>query len=325
MIENIETARRLINEANNIILTGHIRPDGDAVGSTLAMAYYLRTLGKRTTVVYPNAYPEFFNWIPGIKDTVIFEDQPDVATRLIRESDLHICLDYNQMSRISAIRPIVDAHKTPKMVIDHHLGLEIEADFVLSDPEAAATCQLVFKFIKALSGAEVIDRQLAEYLMIGITTDTGNTAFSANDPELYYIIGDLIATGIDKTELYNHLFHTYTADRFKLMSYLMSKMELLNDGKTALVVLTQADMRKYNYKNGDSEGFVNMPLQISKVTRSILVREEKNQINVSLRSVGDVPVNKIAELFGGGGHKNAAGCEFDVPLKEALERLKRVL
>lgn len=325
MIENIETARKLIGEAKNIVLTGHIRPDGDAVGSTMAMAYYLRSLGKKATVIYPNAYPEFFCWIPGIKDTVIFEERQEEAIRIIRESDLHICLDYNQMGRISAVRPIVEAHKTPRMVIDHHIGLEIDADFILSVPEAAATCQLVFNMIKELSGVEVIDRQLAEYLMIGITTDTGNTAFSANDPQLYYIIGDLIATGIDKTTLYNRLFHTYTADRFRLMSYLMSKMELLNDGKTALVVLTQADMRKYNYKNGDSEGFVNMPLQISKVTRSILVREEKNQINVSLRSVGDVPVNKVAELFGGGGHKNAAGCEFDVPLKEALERLKRVL
>lgn len=325
MIENLETARRLINEANNIVLTGHIRPDGDAVGSTMAMAYYLRSLGKKATVIYPNGYPEFFSWIPGIKDTVIFEERPDEALEIIRESDLHICLDYNQMSRISAVRPIVEGHPTPRMVVDHHINMEIEADFILSRPEAAATCQLVYLLIRELSGAAITDRQLAEYLMIGITTDTGNTAFSANDPQLYYIIGDLIATGIDKTALYNRLFHTYTADRFRLMSYLMSKMEMLNDGKTALVVLTQADMHKYNYKNGDSEGFVNMPLQISKVTRSILVREEKGQINVSLRSVGDVPVNTIAELFGGGGHKNAAGCEFDVPLKEALERLKRVL
>jgi len=325
MIENIETARRLINESNNIVVTGHIRPDGDAVGSTMAMARYLRQLGKNVTVIYPNAYPEFFDWIPEIKSTLIFETQTEIATKAILESDLHICLDYNQMSRISAVRPIVEGHQTPRIVIDHHIGLEIEGEFTLSVPEAAATCQLVYKFIKELSGVEVIDRQLAEYLLIGITTDTGNTAFSANDPELYYIIGDLIATGIDKTTLYNRLFHTYTADRFRLMCYLMSKMELLNEGKTALVVLSQADMRKFNYRNGDSEGFVNMPLQISKITRSILVREEKNQINVSLRSVGDVPVNKIAELFGGGGHKNAAGCEFDVPLKEALERLKKVL
>jgi len=325
MIENLETARRLINEANNIVVTGHIRPDGDAVGSTMAMAYYLRTLGKKATVIYPNAYPEFYDWIPGIKDTIIFEEKPAEATALINESDLHICLDYNQMSRLSAVRPIVEGHKTPRMVIDHHINLEIEAEFQYSVPKAAATCQLVYLLIRELSGEAITDRQLAEYLMIGITTDTGNTAFSANDPELYYIIGDLVATGIDKTTLYNRLFHTYTADRFKLMCYLMSKMEILPDGKTAFVVLTQADMRKYNYRNGDAEGFVNMPLQITKITRSVFLREEKDQINVSLRSEGDWPVNTIAELFGGGGHKNAAGCEFDVPLKEAIERLKRVL
>lgn len=325
MIENIDVARRLINDANNIVLTGHIRPDGDAVGSTLAMSRYLRSLGKNTTVIYPNRYPEFYSWIPGIKDAVIFEEKPELATKLIAASDLHICLDYNQLSRISAVRPIVESHPTPMMLIDHHLGLEIDADFALSAPDAAATCLLVFKVIRELSGLEAIDRQTAEYLMIGLTTDTGNLAYSANDPELYYIMGDLIAKGIDKTQLYNRLFHTYTADRFRLMSYLMSKMELLNDGKTALVVLSMADMRKFNYQNGDSEGFVNMPLQISKVTRSILVREEKNQINVSLRSVGDVPVNNIAELFGGGGHKNAAGCEFGVSLSEAIDRLKKVL
>lgn len=325
MIENIETARRLIDGATNVVLTGHIRPDGDSVGSTLAMARYLRQHGKNVTVIYPNAYPDFYNWIPDIKSVVIFEENSEKAIKSIVESDLFFCLDYNQMSRISAVRPIVESHPTPKIVIDHHLGLEIDAEFTLSVPEAAATCQLVFNFIKELSGTEAIDLQMAEYLMIGLTTDTGNLAYSANDPELYYIMGELIAKGIDKTALYNRLFHTYTADRFRLMSYLMSKMELLNDGKTALVVITQADMRKYNYKHGDSEGFVNMPLQISKVTRSILVREEKDQISVSLRSVGDVTVNNIAELFGGGGHKNAAGCEFNLPLKEALERLKRVL
>lgn len=327
MIPNIETARELIAGARNIILTAHIRPDGDAICSTLALRRWLKAQGKNATVILPNNYPEYYSWLTDIRSIVVFEERPEEATRMIRESDLIFAVDYNTLGRISAVRPIVEQHTAAKrIVIDHHLNPEIECDYLYSVPEAAASCELVYRFITALDGDDTrIDLPMAEQLLSGILTDTGGLSYSSNNPELYYIFGSLIAKGIDKDALSRRVFHNYTVDRFRLMSHCLEHMEILPDGHTALIVISEEVKQRFNYRSGDSESIVNMPMQIKEINRSIVVREEKRQSNVSLRSEGNVPVNTIAQLFGGGGHKNAAGFESTLPLKELIERLKRVL
>ncbi|MCQ2345007.1 MAG: bifunctional oligoribonuclease/PAP phosphatase NrnA [Paludibacteraceae bacterium] len=326
MIENIGTACSLIGQSSNVIITGHVRPDGDAIGATLALRSYLLDLGKKATVILPNAYPDYYSWIPDIRSVVILENNQGKVMEIIKEADLLFCVDYNQLSRISALRPLVEPLKIPRIVIDHHIGPDIPCDFLYSVPSASAASELVYRFICELSGDEAVTHKIATQIMIGITTDTGGLAFSCNDPELYHIIGNLVAKGVDRNDLNIKLFHTYSLDRFKLMSHCLSKMEILADGRTALIVLTVKEQKKFRYQVGDTEGFVNMPLTIQKINRSILVREEEDgEVKVSLRSEGDNPVNTIAELFGGGGHKNASGFEAKLPLAEVIERLKRVI
>ena len=325
MIENIESARKLIDNAQNIILTGHVRPDGDAIGSCLALRRYLMKLGKQATVVLPNAYSADMEWVPEIDSVMILEGHEQEVLPVLRQADLLFCVDYNQLSRISALRPLVEPLRIPRIVIDHHINMEIPCDFAYSVPPAAATALLVYHFVCELSGEEIIDLTLAEQLMIGITTDTGSLEYSCNDPELYYVVGNLVRKGVDRNALNIKLFHTYTMDRFRLMGYCLSRVEFLCNGRTALMRLTEKEQRQFNYKVGDTEGFVNMPLTIRKVTRSIFVREEGGEVKVSLRSEGDNPVNTIAQLFGGGGHKNAAGFEMQLPIDEVIDRLKKVL
>lgn len=326
MIENIDTARSIIGQASNIIITGHVRPDGDAIGATLALRSYLIDLGKKATVILPNAYPDYYSWIPDIQSVLILENNQDTVMRVIKEADLMFCVDYNQLSRISALRPLIEPLKIPRIVIDHHIGPDIPCDFLYSVPSAAASAELVYRFICELSGDEAVNLKIANQIMIGITTDTGGLSFSCNDPELYHIVGNLVAKGVDRNTLNIKLFHTYSVDRFKLMSYCLSKMEILPDGHTALMVLTAKEQKRFRYQVGDTEGFVNMPLTIQKINRSILVREDDDdEVKVSLRSEGDNPVNTIAELFGGGGHKNASGFEAKLPLSEVIDRLKRVI
>lgn len=322
-----DKTRQIINQAAHIVLTAHIRPDGDAICSTLALCRWLKTQGKDTTVILPNAYPEYYSWMPGIRDIVVFETETEKATQLIREAELIFCVDYNTLGRLSAARPIVEQNKNARrIVIDHHIGPEIECDVLLSEPEAAAACELVYRFINELDGNDArVDKATAELLLSGILTDTGGLSYSSNDPELYTVIAALIAKGVDKDAISRKVFHNYTVDRFRLMSHCISSMEILPDGHTALIVLTDDIKRRFNFRVGDSEGIVNLPLQIKEINRSIFVRQDKEHINVSLRSEGDVTVNTIAMLFGGGGHKNASGFESELPVKELVERIKRVL
>lgn len=325
MIENIEVARSLIEHSSKILLTGHVRPDGDAIGATLALRRYLMSLGKEATVILPNAYPNYYSWIPDIQSILILENNQAKVTEVIKEADLLFCVDYNQLSRISALRPLVEPLKIPRIVIDHHIGPQIPCDFLYSVSSASASAELVYRFICEMSGDGAIDLMIATQIMIGITTDTGGLSFSCNNPELYHIVGNLVAKGVDRNNLNIKLFHTYSVDRFKLMSHCLSKMEILADGRTALMTLTEKEQKKFNYQVGDTEGFVNMPLTIQKINRSILIREEDGDVKVSLRSEGDNPVNTIAELFGGGGHKNAAGFEAKLPIVEVVDRLKRLV
>lgn len=314
----------IVESAKNVVVTAHIRPDGDAIGSTLAFARYLEKKGKNAHVVMPNRYPDFYSWVTGIEDVVIFEEESQRATQLIKEADLLCSLDYNQMGRISAVRPIFEANRSAKrLVIDHHIGMEIEADYIMSDHTAAATCELVYRYIRDNGDENLIDLQMAENMLMGILTDTGGLSYSSNNPELYLTVAALLKYGVDKDALSIKAFHTYSESRFKLMNYALSKMEILPDGHTALIVLSRAELIKFAYSTGDLEGVVNMPLQMLKVDRSVLMREDlkKNQINVSLRSEGDVPVNVVAEHFGGGGHKNAAGFESELPMSVAVKQL----
>lgn len=325
MIPNPEKAREIIEQANDVVIFTHIRPDGDAIGSSLAMCKYLTHKGKKVRMILPNSYPIYFGWIDGIKEMTVFEKSEAEAIKAIKEADLFIHLDHNELGRISAVRPIMENLKTTRIVIDHHINQQIPCDYEYSDPSSPATCEMVYHFIHDLDGEEAIDKKIAEHIMLGIITDTGGLSFSANSPELYRVIAKLMEKGVDKNALQIKAFHTYTKERFALMTYCLQKMEILPDGHTALMALSREELMRYDYHVGDLDSFVNLPLQMTDVNRTVLLREDKDGINISLRSEGDNPVNTIAGLFGGGGHKNAAGCEMDVSLKEAVDRIKKIM
>lgn len=325
MIPNSENARKIIGQATDVVIFTHIRPDGDAIGSSLAMCRYLTQKGRKVRMIIPNSYPVYYGWIDGIREMTVFEKNEAEAIKAIKEADLFIHLDHNELGRISAARPIMENLKTTRMVIDHHINQQIPCDYEYSDPSSPATCEMVYHFIHDLDGEQAIDRKIAEYLMLGIITDTGGLAFSANSPELYRVIAALMDKGVDKNALQIKAFHTYTKERFALMTYCLQKMEILPDGHTALMALSREELRRFDYHVGDLDSFVNLPLQMADINRTVLLREDKDGINISFRSEGDNPVNTIAGLFGGGGHKNAAGCEMEVSLKEAVERIKKVM
>ena len=322
---NIVQAGKLIDNSKKILLTSHISPDGDAIGSTLGFYHMLTKLGKNVTVMVPNRYPAFFKWMPGIVKVVIMEENKAESVKIFKESDLIFCIDYNSLDRVNGMKPLIETSKSKIIVIDHHLNPNIKADVCISHPEISSSSELVFRFLCRWGYYPEITLEAAQCIYTGMMTDTGGFTYNSNDPEIYTIIKLLLEKGVDKDDIYRKVFNTYSENRLRLLGYCLNKMEILNDCNTAIITLTLDEQKQFNYAIGDTEGFVNMPLQIENINKSVFLREDKDKIKLSFRSQGDVPVNVLAEKFGGGGHKNAAGGESYTSLENTIVKLKEIL
>lgn len=324
--EHIEQLRTLLAEPQQIVIVSHTNPDGDAVGSSMAWAEALRSMGHTVHCVVPNRYPYFLNWMPQIKDVLIFKDQPEAAKAAIDAADLIFCLDFNDVSRLEILTDTLATNTTARRVlIDHHLSPAEGFDLTFSHPDSSSTCFLVYSIIEALLGVEVITRPMAEQLYVGMMTDTGNFAFSFLTPELFRAVAVLLERGIVIPDIHNQVYNAYTAGRARLFGYAINrKMELIHNGRVAYMSLKENEMRRFGFQQGDSEGFVNYPLTIKKVKMSVMFLEHTNFIRVSLRSRGQVDVNLFARrYFNGGGHKNAAGGKSFVSMEETIEHYIR--
>ena len=321
-----------IQVAQNIAILTHQSPDGDAMGSSLAMYHYVQSLGKNAQVIIPNAFPEFLAWMPGAESILIYDTQTTQADAYLNDADLIICTDFNAPKRIGALGDKMLTLSCPKIMIDHHLYPTDFANFIVSDPEASSTCELVYEVLSALNCQ--LSTAIATCLYTGLMTDTGNFSYNSNRPQIYTIISALVAAGADKDAIYNAVFNQYSVDRMKLVGYcLYQKMRVFPEHHTALIYLNRKELYRFNFQKGDAEGIVNMPLQSKDIHYSVFMREDKatpdeieknggikTKIKLSFRSQGDRPVNVFAsEVFNGGGHANAAGGEYYGPLAEAVQ------
>ncbi len=325
--------KELIEKAKHIVIFTHMAPDGDAMGSSLAMYHWLKGEGLPVTgygersvhVIVPNAFPAFFKWMPGADTIRIYENDAKNCDPLIAEADLFICTDFNDPKRIGPMGDKMMANPCPKILIDHHLNPVDFADEVHSYPEASSSCEIVYKLLSTLNAK--LSTDIATCIYTGLMTDTGNFSFNSTNCELYEIIAELVRAGIKKDEIYNAVFNQYSADRVRLTGYaLYRKMRIYPEYHLALITLSADELERYNYQVGDTEGLVNMPLQISDVYYSVFMREERakpgtplSRIRVSFRSQGNRPVNIWAhEVFRGGGHANASGGELYGSLGKAV-------
>lgn len=326
---NIDKVAKYFEKAENLVIVTHVSPDGDALGSSLGLAHFLETQEKNVHVIVPNAFPDFLRWMPGAKDIIRYDKYAEFADKLIAEADVICCLDFNALSRIDAVAKPVSESQGRKVMIDHHLNPEPFCRVTISHPEISSTSELVFRLICRMGYFEDITREGAECIYTGMMTDTGGFTYNSNSREIYFIISELLSKGIDKDDIYRKVFNTYSEGRLRLMGYVLyEKMEVFPQFRSALICLRKDEQKKFQYVKGDTEGFVNIPLQMKGICFSVFLREdtEKDMIKVSLRSVGDFPCNKVAsEFFNGGGHLNASGGEFYGPMEEAVELFKQAL
>ena len=323
--KSVRRLKELIDDSEKILIISHTAPDGDAIGSSLAAMHVLMSIGKDARVLVPDQPLANLRNLPGAKEITDACRYPDFAAKLFDESDLVLCLDFNEPKRVDRVAPLLESCKAPKVLIDHHLHPSDFAEVSISHPEMSSTCYLLFRVLCRLELFNFIDKNAAECLLAGIMTDTGNFSYNCSDPELYIVVSELLKKGADRDRLYSRLFNTFSANCLRLNSYaLLNKMELFESKGAALITLSREELNRFHYSKGDTEGLVNRPL--SGIRYSAFLREESDFVKVSMRSVGDFPVNLLcSEHFGGGGHLNAAGGEFAGTLDEAAELFRSLV
>ena len=325
----VDHVEKWFERAEKIVIVSHVSPDGDAIGSSLGLYHFLTSQEKTVNVIVPNAFPEFLHWMPGAKEVIVYDKYKEYADKLINEADVLCCMDFNVLSRIDEMEEVVKNTPARKMMVDHHLYPGDFCRITISHPEISSTSELVFRLICQLGNFSDITKEGAECIYTGMMTDTGGFTYNSNDREIYYIISELLSKGIDKDEIYRKVFNTHSEGRLRLMGYVLyDKMQVFPEFNSALIWLDASEQKRFQYKKGDTEGFVNIPLSIKDVRFSVFLREdtEKKMIKVSLRSVGTFPCNKVAsEFFNGGGHLNASGGEFYGPMEEAINLFKQAL
>ena len=346
--------KELIEKAQHIVIFTHMAPDGDAMGSSLALYHCLnvpeaqlnaaeplfkRAAGGSVYVIVPNAYPSFLAWMPGADQIRIYEKENAACDKLIAEADLFICTDFNDPKRIGPMGEKMLANPAKKILIDHHLNPVDFANEVHSEPEASSSCEIVYKLLfqeERINAAEpqckrahgtCLTTDIATCIYTGLMTDTGNFSYNSARCEIYEIVAELVRAGVEKEKVYDAVFNQYSTDRMRLTGYaLYRKMRIYPEHHLALITLDANELDRFHYQPGDCEGLVNMPLQIGDVYYSVCMREErakpgtpKSRIRISFRSQGDRPVNIWAsEVFHGGGHMNASGGELFGTIEQAV-------
>lgn len=326
--QNIDAIRQVVERGRKFVVLAHKNPDGDAVGSTLAMCHFLLSMGKEAVVVLPNVFPAFLSWVPGADAVLFYDKEKECCDTAIAEADVLFCLDFNVLSRTGDVCGSLLSSSAKKVLVDHHPQPSDEFDILILHPEACSTCELVFRVITALGGTAALNFEMAQCIYTGMMTDTGAFAYASTRKDVYLIIAELLDKGIDKDWIYRKVFYTSSVTRMRLWGYAMyDKLKVYNKYNAALITLSHSELMRFYASKGDTEGLVNQPLQVKGVRFSCFLREESpGKINVSLRSVDDFPCNSLAaEFFNGGGHKNASGGEVYGTMEMAVERFKQAL
>ena len=320
---------QLISDATNILITCHKSPDGDAIGSCLGWAEYLRSMGKEPTVIVPDQFPDFLMWMPNTEKIVRYDKHREKCDMLFKIADLIFCLDYNTTSRVDEMEQSLVSSPAPRVLIDHHLNPDVPAVLTVSHPEACSTCELVFRIVWQSGGFWKLDKRFAAPIYAGMMTDTGGFLWNSTRSEIYFIIGELLTMRIDKDKIYRNVYHNYSESRIRLMGFVLyEKLVYMPKYHAAYYTLTREEQKRFHFIKGDAEGLVNIPQQIKGLKLSISLREDSDKpiIWVSLRSVDDFPCNLMAEqFFNGGGHLNASGGRINGTMDEAVETVNKAL
>lgn len=320
----LQEIKNLLLPENKIVIITHYNPDGDAIGSSLGLKHFLKELGLEPIVIVPNDFPKFLKWMPEAKKTIIADYKRKMASDAIKDADVIFCLDFNAHNRIGIVGDWLANATAKKILIDHHQQPE-DFDFVYSDVAIPATCQMIYHFIEALGKEDLVNQNIAECLYTGIMTDTGGFRFRSTSATTHRIVANLIEKGADPAMITSNTWDTNTVSRLHLLSLILGRIELVKDGKVAILYLKRDELKEFGFEKGDTEGFVNYGLSIAGTKMSAFFMEDlyEDFIKISFRSKDDVDTNAFARAhFNGGGHINASGGKYLKNIHETIEDFK---
>lgn len=318
----------MLDVPSNVVITTHVKPDADALGSSLGLAAFLKKLGHSVHVVTPSDYPAFLHWMDGHEDVKIYSEDIDPEVRsLICGAQIIFCLDFSALNRINKLGDYIRESQATKVLIDHHLDPEDFAEFKFWSTKAAATAELVYELIVDLGMRELIDAPIAESLYAGIMTDTGSFKHANTTENVHRIVAELITLGADVSKVSHLIYDNNTLDRIQFLGFVLSqRLVVLPEFNTAYIAISSEDLHKFHSKTGDTEGFVNYALSIKGVKFAAVIIDRGELVKMSFRSTGQFSVNDFArENFEGGGHRNAAGGKSTTTLDETVNRFVQLL
>ena len=326
--KDILELQSLLAQPKPIVIVSHKNPDGDAIGSSLALADYLRQKKHDVSVIMPNDFPDFLKWLPG-SDTVLFYDKDkEACDKIIASAALIFTLDFNALSRVDTMASVIQKCDAIVVMIDHHQAPDTYATYMYSDSSICATAQMVYHFLEMMQDTAMITKEIAENLYTGIMTDTGSFRFSSTTSVTHRVVAELIDKGVDNAKIHQAVFDTNSPERMQLLGMALQNLKILPEYKTAYITLSQEELDNHKHKKGDTEGFVNYALSVKNVVFAIIFIEHKEEgiIKMSLRSIGDFSVNEFARKhFNGGGHTNAAGGRSNRSLVDTVSYFIRTL
>jgi bifunctional oligoribonuclease and PAP phosphatase NrnA len=318
---------KLLFHSTNILGICHINPDGDAIGSLLAFYHYLNSKGIKAGMMSPNNLQEFLKWMDGAEMINIYVNDRKKCRKLIQDADLIVMFDFNHSDRLGEAEKFVLDSKAKKVIIDHHLDAQDFVDLTISDIYKSSTSELIYEVVQEMNGEKYMSKPFAEAIYVGIITDTGNFEHGAYSGNTFRILAEMFDFGIERDRIFNLVYNNFSSDRLRLRGLALdNRMVVLPEYRTAYIYLTKADLSQYNYKKGDTEGFVNMPLSIKGIVFTALFVEKEGFVKLSFRSKGRFSVNDFAKKhFNGGGHLNAAGGDHYDTLENTIEYFRKVL
>mgnify|MGYP006129734131 CR=1 FL=1 len=329
MVKEITQLKKLIdNGSKKVVITTHRGPDGDAMGSSLALFHLLRQLGHSVSIIVPNAYASFLHWLPRNKEVIIYEDNKQKAEILTANADLLFFLDFSEITRVKPYDKAVLNSSAMKIMIDHHQDPDTSiADLIFSDTLSSSTAELLYRIIDKMKMSSFINKNIAECLYVGIMTDTGSFKYNSTSANTHLIIAKLINAGAENAKIHDLIYDNFSANRIKLLGYCINeKLLIYPQNNAAIISLNAEELKRFNFKKGDTEGVVNYALAIKGVRFAAFIAEKDGMVKLSLRSKGTFKVNEIAnKYFSGGGHSNASGGVSKSSVKETITMVEKII
>ena len=320
-VSEIDKIKSLLSKKKDIVIIPHKNPDGDAIGASTGLKNYFDNFNHNVEIISPNKFPDFLRWMDPDNQIKIFSEDENCVKKIIN-ADIIFTLDFNNLVRISSMKEQVEKSNAIIIMIDHHENPSNYADFMYSVPEMSSTCEMIYHFIDKLGDKDKIDKNIAKSLYAGIMTDTGSFKFPSTTHVTHKVVSNLLKTGISHFEIHNQIYDNNKPERIQLLSFALSQIKIIEDLNTCYISLSQKNLDKFNYEKGDTEGIVNYGLSIKNIKFAVIFMENSNEkvIRISLRSRGNFNVNEFSKnIFGGGGHKNAAGAISKKTLSKTID------